>query len=160
MKAIMFGVFAMITNLCLANTVAFVAPNEGFRSNVYTCIAGKKTIGYGFTSESIVSKGKITKAEADQILGNYCVAIGNKIDKLVTVELTDNQKTVLIDFCYQYGSSAFASSTLLKKINAGAPATEIHTEIKKWNKIKSNGKYVISKGLNNRNDRRVALWGV
>ena len=59
-KMILTLVVATLSVVAFANetAVAFIKLNEGFKSEVYTCTAGKKTIGYGFTSKAIVAKGK------------------------------------------------------------------------------------------------------
>lgn len=153
-----------------ANEVAvnFVKHNEGFRSKVYACTAGKPTIGYGFTSKAIVAKGTITEEEADVILREYIESCKKVVRTNVKVQLNANQEAVLIDFIYHFGSGAFKSSTLLKVINAGQ-FDKVPTELSKWVKqkkvrngkvVKVNGKiqYETVQGLVNRANKRIALW--
>ena len=171
MKKIISTIIVVLTiNSTFANEVAvnFVKLNEGFRSTVYTCTAGKRTIGYGFTSNSIVAKGTITKEEATVILRGYVENCKAVVNRLVKVKLNQNQEAVLIDFVYHFGSGAFANSTLLKVINE-SQFDKVPAELSKWVKqkkirnrkvVKVNGKiqYETVQGLVNRANRRIALW--
>ena len=154
-------VVALTTSVAFANELAvkFIKLNEGFRSTVYTCTAGKQTIGYGFTSNSIVAKGTITEAEANDILRGYVENCKAVVNRLVKVKLNRNQEAVLIDFVYHFGSGAFQNSTLLKKLNNGK-YSEVPGELTRWVKCKQNGKVVILKGLVKRANRRVKLWNL
>ena len=172
MKKIALTIVVALSTICgaFANEVAvnFVKLNEGFRSQVYTCSAGKLTIGYGFTSKTIVAKGTITEEEADTILRGYVEACKRIVRNNVRVRLNENQEAVLIDFIYHFGSGAFKNSTLLKVANAGQ-FDKVPAELRKWVKqkkvrngkiVKINGKiqYETVQGLVNRANRRIALW--
>ena len=148
--------------------VSFIKLNEGFRGEVYTCSAGKLTIGYGFTSSKYVAMGTMTEAQADTILRGYIEACKKVVRNNVKVQLNENQEAVLIDFIYHFGSGAFKNSTLLKVINAGQ-FDKVPAELSKWVKqkkvrngkiVKINGKiqYETVQGLVNRANRRIALW--
>ena len=149
-----------------ANKIAFdlIALNEGFRSNVYTCTAGKKTIGYGFTSARLVNKGYISKAEADKVLNDYidqCMRVVHQLD--IKVKLTDNQKAVLCDMVYHFGSGAIMNAKdLLSAINSGN-ANNVKTQLMRWNKQRVRGKdgkitFKVVAGLTNRQSRLAQLW--
>lgn len=172
MKKITLTIIVALSTICgaFANEVAvnFVKQNEGFRSQVYTCSAGKLTIGYGFTSKTIVAKGTITEKEADVILRGYIESCKKVVRTNVKVQLNENQEAVLIDFVYHFGSGSFKNSTLLRVINAGQ-FDKVPAELSKWVKQKKvrNGKivkvdgkvqYETVQGLVNRSNRRIALW--
>ena len=148
-----------------ANKIAFdlIAKNEGFRSNVYKCTAGKETIGYGFTAKQYVSKKFMSKAEADKILETYVDACLKAVDGLdIKVHLTDNQRAVLADMIYHFGSGAINNAKdLLNAINSG-DATRVKSQLMRWVKQKQikNGKvtYVTVAGLVNRQARLAQLW--
>ena len=169
-KTILTLVVATLSIVAFANETAvnFIKLNEGFSETVYTCTAGKKTIGYGFTSKKIVEKGTITKEEATVILRGYVKACKKVVNSAVKVQLTKNQEAVLIDFIYHFGSGSFVNSTMLKHINNGQ-LDKVPAELAKWVKqkkvrngkvVKINGKiqYETVKGLVNRANRRIALW--
>ena len=171
MKQIALTIIVALT-MCsaFANEVAvnFVKLNEGFRSAVYTCTAGKPTIGYGFTSKKYIAMGTMTEAQADTILRGYVEACKKVVRDAVKVRLTENQEAVLIDFVYHFGSGAFKNSTLLKVVNVGQ-FDKVPAELSKWVKqkkirngkiVKINGKiqYETVQGLVNRANRRIELW--
>ena len=108
---------------------------EGWKPSTYVCPAGRKTIGWGFTSPETIRKGTLTRNEADKMLISYIDGLSSYLDGQVQVKLTENQKAALISFIYNVGRGNFESSTLLKKLNkrdfSGAAA-----EFSKWNKSK------------------------
>ena len=116
---------------------------------------GELTIGYGHTSaagEPTVKPGmKITKAEAEAIFKRDIQKYVNDVNRLVTVELTQNQFDALVSFHYNTG--ALGKSTLLKKVNAGQ-FSQVPAEFMKW--VNDNGRMV--PGLVNRRRAEVALW--
>ena len=76
------------------------------------------TIGYGCVEG--VKKGMIwTQEEAEAALRGEMERFEKAVDRLVTVELNQNQYDALCSFSYNVGSGALANSTLLKKLNKG-----------------------------------------
>jgi len=144
-------------------TFDLIARNEGFRSNVYLCSAGKETIGYGFTSKLYTSKKYMSKAEADKILMTYVDSCLRSVDQLkLNAKLTDNQKAVMADMIYHFGSGAIHNANdLINAINSG-DATRVKSQLMRWVKQRQikNGKvtYVTVAGLVNRQARLAQLW--
>lgn len=134
---------------------------EGFRPTVYSCQAGKATIGYGFTDKNLVAKGKMTKDEANNILNVKVLAAGRRIRRLVgeDVELSDGQLAALISLYFNIGDGNFKNSTILKVVRSGqleaAPSA-----IRMWVKYtdKKSGNKLTSKGLVMRRAREIKLW--
>ena len=163
MKQIILIVTLIFSVCAFSNetAVAFVKQNEGFRSKVYMCTAGKPTIGYGFTEKTLIERGVITETAADRVLRMYVASCQTVVYRNVKVKLTENQEAVLIDFVYHFGSKAFYDSTLLKKLNAGK-YDQVPHELRRWVNqktiVKGKVKYVPVKGLVNRANRRIALW--
>ena len=103
---------------------------EGCRLVAYQDSAGIWTIGYGSTIN--VRRGmRVTQQEADSRLefDVETAAIGVRGLKL---NLSQGQFDALVDFAYNLGIGNLKRSTLLKKIKAGAPTTQIQAEFKKW----------------------------
>jgi lysozyme len=73
---------------------------EGFYSNPYSCPAGFKTIGYGFTDKKLVSQSAISKKESSLILENKLRKIEKQVEQIVHVKLSPYQKCALISFTY------------------------------------------------------------
>lgn len=82
---------------------------------------GKKdkwTIGFGCT-EGIYEGLIWTRAQADEAFRKELAKFEAAVNRLVTVELNQNQYDALVSFAYNCGTGALQSSTLLKKLNKG-----------------------------------------
>lgn len=97
---------------------------ESFRADWYLCPANVWTIGYGTTEGSMpgVSRrhmpGPISRPQAENLLKRGLVAYYEPaVETRVHVPLTRNQFSALVSFVYNVGAQAFASSTLLRKLN-------------------------------------------
>lgn len=99
--------------------VALVREFEGCRLDAYRCPAGIPTIGYGATGPDIRMGMKWTQEEADERLAEDLARFAEGVERLVLVDLTDNQFAALVSFAYNVGLGALAGSTLLRELNAG-----------------------------------------
>lgn len=90
---------------------------EGCRLQAYKCPANVWTIGYGHTGSEVQAGLKITQQEAERLLKNDLMVHCNNVEKLVTVQLNQNQFDALVSFEYNIGYNAFKTSTLLKLLN-------------------------------------------
>lgn len=116
--------------------IALIKHFEGFRSKAYLCPAGVWTIGYGTTSG--VRKGQvISESQAESFLKADLAKFEAAVNKSVKVLLTQNQFDALVAFTYNVGAGAFAGSTLLRQINAGAFG-KARENFMKW--VKGGGK--------------------
>ena len=127
---------------------------EGFQSVTYVCPGGVKTIGYGQTDQRLVSKGKITEAEAEKALEDEIVQLNNWIIENHKVKSTYTQRAALISLIYNIGKGAYLKSNLKKCIDAGKPYTTIHKEWSEWRK--AGGK--ILNGLIKRRAAELAVY--
>lgn len=118
-------------------------------------VKGTLTIGYGHTAAAgdptPVEGMKISKVEAERIFDRDIQKFVNNVNSLVKVELTQEQFDALVSFDYNTG--CLATSTLLKRVNAGK-FDQVPTEFMKW--VNDNG--AVSPGLINRRRAEVALW--
>lgn len=126
-----------MTDLKIATN--FVKHWEGFRSAAYQCSAGIWTIGYGTTrywhGEKVAKGQTISQEVAEYELAKHLNEIENDIKDLLTkTNLNENQMAALISFVYNVGLGAFASSTLLVRLDT-KNFTEAANEILKWNKV-------------------------
>lgn len=96
---------------------------------------GKWTIGYGCT-EGVVEGMRWTHAQALEALRQELAKHAEGVARVVTVDLTQEQFDALTLFSYNVGAAALASSTLLRKLNAGDLAGAA-PEFDKW--VNSNG---------------------
>lgn len=108
---------------------------EGLKLTAYLCPAGIPTIGYGTTkglTRADVGRKKISQPEADRLLQQDLVRFESAVKRLVKVPLTPNQFGALVSWTYNLGEGNLAKSTLLKRINAKAPMTDIERSWIQW----------------------------
>jgi lysozyme len=132
--------------------LALIKRFEGERLSSYQDQAGIWTIGWGSTYnhdlKTRVQKGDvIDKETALRWLRLDAASFADNVKKVVKVPINQNQLDSLTSFSYNVGNSAFVNSTLLRKLNQGAPLQEVAAEFAKWNKVTINGEKVVSNGL-------------
>lgn len=132
---------------------------EGLSLKPYLCSANVPTIGYGTTyyengTKVTMHDAVITKERAFDLLKTNADRFATKVSNLVHKPITQNQFNSLVSFAYNVGSGAFASSTLLKKINVNPNDASIKYEFLKWNKA---GGRVVN-GLTTRRQKEAELY--
>lgn len=99
--------------------VALVREFEGCRLDAYRCPAGMPTIGYGATGPDIRMGMVWTQEQADARLVEDLARFADGVERLVEVDLSDNQFAAIVSFAFNVGLGALRDSTLLRKLNAG-----------------------------------------
>lgn len=125
---------------------------EGVRYEPYRDVAGVLTVCYGHTGKDIIQGKRYTQQECDALLQNDFIKTQQRVDALIKVPLDDYTKAALYSFAFNVGTTAFARSTLLKKLNAGDRAGACE-EMKRW--IYAGGK--VWRGLVSRREAESAL---
>jgi lysozyme len=105
--------------------IDFVKSFEGYHRRLpngdcvaYLCPANVVTIGYGCTEG--IKRGMVwTHAQALQALENELSKFEAAVNRLVTVEINQNEFDALVSFAYNCGEGALARSSILKQLNAG-----------------------------------------
>lgn len=97
--------------------VALIKEFEGLRLTAYDDGAGIITIGYGHTGD-VEPDDVITPEGAERLLREDLQEAEDAVAQLVTVPLNANQHAALVSFVFNCGYGNFASSTLLRKLNA------------------------------------------
>ena len=105
---------------------------EGLRLTAYKDSVGVPTIGYGHT-RGVAMGMTCTQEQAEQWLQEDVQIAVDAVNRLVTVELTQNQFDALVDFTFNLGVGSLQRSTLLKLLNAGNYSGAAG-EFAKWNK--------------------------
>lgn len=107
--------------------VEFIADFEGYHRalpngdcTTYYCPAGVLTIGYGCT-EGIRAGEVWTKKQALNRFRQELAKHEAAVNRVVTVDMTQNQFDALVSFSYNLGTGALASSSIVKQLNAGKP---------------------------------------
>ncbi len=110
---------------------------EGFRSEAYLCPAAVPTIGYGSTrtfdgSRVTLHHPTIDEADAEKLLLREVGHCQKSVDRLIRVELNENEHSSLQSFVYNLGSGRLQSSTLRSLLNRNAPREQVADEFPKW----------------------------
>ena len=99
--------------------LALIREFEGCRLDAYLCPAGIPTIGYGATGPDIRMGMVWTQEQADARLVEDLARFADGVERLVEVDLSDNQFAAIVSFAFNVGLGALRDSTLLRKLNAG-----------------------------------------
>ena len=110
----------------ICNEIGFqiIKTFEGFRSSPYRCSAGVPTIGFGstrgFDNRPIpMDMESIDENEAEDLLRRDIKKAERSVERLIKVELNENEFSALCSFVYNLGSGNLQSSTLRAKLNRG-----------------------------------------
>ncbi|KAF1032974.1 MAG: Lysozyme RrrD [Pseudomonas sp.] len=110
LTASMFGVLGMAGVL--------VSKFEGRSLVAYLDPVGIPTICYGSTAGVKLGQTK-TAEQCEQLLAGELGKACSDVERLVRVPLPASRHAALCSFVYNAGPTAFQSSTLLRKLNAG-----------------------------------------
>lgn len=139
--------------------------SEALKLKAYLDSAGIWTIGVGSTryfdkpGAPRVQKGDVITEEYALFLMRYEISrMWAQMEQAIRVPLEQWQVDALISFAYNVGVGAFLRSTLLVKLNAG-DFEGAEAEFPRWNKETVNGVKQVSKGLNNRRQVEVDMFG-
>lgn len=133
----------------------FIKDYEGLRLKAYKVLDSEKhyTIGYGHYGSDVRFGQTITKAKADELFKKDVKRFENAVNRLVKVDINQNQFDALVSFAYNVGEGALQDSTLLSKLNRG-DFKGASAEFPRWNK--SGGKVLA--GLTKRRAKERALF--
>lgn len=105
--------------IAIAGTlVAWFEPGPD-RGRPYVDPVGVLTVCDGHTGSDIDPKRRYTDAECDALTRADLATADAAVRRLVRVPLNDWQRAALIDFTYNVGAGNLATSTLLRRLNAG-----------------------------------------
>lgn len=101
----------------------------------YRCPAGVLTIGYGSTGTHVKEGMVIGERAANALLDAQMLGAASRAVSLAPILANENtgRAAAIADFVFNLGPTAFAASTLRKRIVAGDWERAV-TEIKRWNK--------------------------
>jgi lysozyme len=97
--------------------LALIESFEGLRLTSYLDQNGIATVGYGHTAGVKLGES-ITQSVAETYLYEDLRTAVQAVNRLVKVALTQNQFDALCSFVFNVGQGNFASSTLLRDLNA------------------------------------------
>jgi lysozyme len=140
-----------------AAALALLMALEGFSALPYPDIGGVWTNGFGNTEGVTQHTPPVTREQAKQDLEQGVAKRAAVVDRCLRVPVTQNQYDALALWAYNVGTTAACGSTLMRRLNAGAPPHVWCAELLKWNKVRQAGRLVPSKGLTNRRKAEFAL---
>lgn len=140
---------------------------EGKKNEIYLDASGYPTIGVGhlltkdeLSSNTIIIDGirvdysfGLTNKQIERLLIQDLKKIEDTVNKLIIVDINQNQYDSIIIFVFNIGINAFKTSTFLKLLNT-KKFEQLPYQFSRWNK--SGGK--ILKGLINRREKEVQLF--
>jgi lysozyme len=126
---------------------------EGRRHKAYKCPAGKWTCGIGHVGPDVGPETVWSDEEIDERFSADLRKFEIGVNKLVLVPITQPSFDACVSIAYNTGLSALASSTLLRKLNAGDQAGAAN-EFLRWDKVA--GKPVV--GLTRRRRAEMAMF--
>lgn len=142
----------------LKPAVAIIKEFEGLYLKAYKDPVGIPTIGWGTikypNGEKVKMGDTINAAQAEAYLLHEMHGFVSQVERLVKVQISNNAFCALVSFCYNLGAGALEKSTLLRKLNAGEPKTEVALEFMKW--VNAGGKPL--KGLVRRREAEKDLF--
>lgn len=100
--------------------IEFICVSEGFSAQEYLCEAGARTIGFGHLvrANEDFSAG-ISREAAKMLLLSDLKTYEACVNQNVRVPVTQSQYNALVSLCYNIGTKAFGTSTLVKELNSG-----------------------------------------
>lgn len=132
----------------------FLKTVEGFSATAYSDVAGKSTIGYGFTSKAMIGKGRISEREASAELSRLCRAISARLRaELGRQKLTVSEEAAVISFIYNVGWENFRSSTMCRLLKEGKRGSVVAAEFARWVYVTKGNRKVVCKGLKIRREK-------
>lgn len=129
----------------LGGGLAIIKPWEGKVNVGYADVVGIPTDCYGNTHGARIGVYR-TDAECELMLNNEVKAVVQGLGRCVTREVQPNEAAALISVAYNAGTGAICKSSMVRRLNAGEPASGWCQELLRWNKAK--GRVVL--GLSNR----------
>ena len=131
---------------------ALIKKFEGCELESYRCSADVSTIGFGHT-KGVSDGDSCTQDEADQMLTEDLEEFEGYVDKLVTLDLEQNQFDALVAWTFNLGPTNLKSSTMLQVLNEGKKS-EVPFQMKRWNKAGGN----VLQGFVRRREAEALLW--
>ena len=133
--------------------LAFIGTSEGKRNVGYYDAVGVPTSCVGHTGPDVKVGKFYSDAMCDDLLRKDTAVAQRDVQRLVTAKVTQEQYDALVSFTFNLGGPNLASSTLLKKINAG-DCLGAAKEFPRWNRAKG----IVLPGLTTRRNAEAHMW--
>ncbi|WP_293935424.1 lysozyme [Iodobacter sp.] len=110
-----------VASSILGAAIALIGYYEGYKPKAYLDPINIPTICYGHTGKDVFIGLTKTKTECDELLSDDVKIAQKAVERLYrgVDPLPDETAAAMISFTYNMGQGALATSTMLKKLNAG-----------------------------------------
>jgi lysozyme len=145
-----------MTNAISANGLALIQELEGFQAEPKQLPTGGWVVGHSHVR--VTEPGDaVNENEARDLLAGDVAPIENLVNALVTQPLTQTQFDALVSFAFSVGPDAFATSQVLRRVNAGDYVSAA-CAMDAWRKSEVSGELVIIDALVRRRTAEKALF--
>lgn len=120
--------------------------HEGVRYTPYRDTGGIWTVCRGITGSDVVKDKRYTESECGALERKHLAIAAAGVTRVIKVPLNDWQRAALVDFAFNLGEPALASSTMARMFNARdyvGGCTQLH----RWVKGRVKGELVTLGGL-------------
>lgn len=116
----------------IALCVPLVATYEGTVLHRHADPIGIPSICMGETDKAVVMMERLSTAQCTAVLGASLMQHAQDVAVCVNRETKPHEAAAILSWSYNVGAGAACSSTLIRKLNAGAPPIEWCAELKRW----------------------------
>jgi lysozyme len=146
-----------MTRIVNAAALKIAEESEGCELIGYRDPVGRPTAGHGHTGPEVKIGQVYSQTQADAWLATDMAAAAAAVERLVKVDLSDNQFSALAEFTFNVGAGNLAGSTLLRRLNGGDYAA-VPAQLMRWTKARVDGRETVLPGLVARRAREAALF--
>jgi lysozyme len=107
---------------------------EGCRLQAYRDSTGVWTVGFGCTGRDVVKGTVWTQEQADSEFKQHLEEVSRVVDKLVKVDVNENQFSALVSLAYNIGVGNLEKSKLMTDLNHYDNRIWAANEFPKWDK--------------------------
>jgi len=144
-----------------ASAIAIASPlvvyYEGVVPHTYIDPVGVPTACTGHTGPDIAPGQTFTTDTCKALLAADLREAYAAVEQCVRVPLKTNEAAALVSFTFNVGGRAFCGSTMLRMINAGAPATTWCHQLTRWTHATRLGMTIELPGLVKRRDSELSM---
>jgi lysozyme len=105
---------------------------EGVKTEAYIDPVGIPTVCIGQTGPHIRMGQRFSEQECFAMLDAELRAKAAQLDRCVSAPLAPHEAAAVLDLAYNVGVSAVCRSTMVRQINAGAPASTWCRQLDRW----------------------------
>lgn len=131
---------------------------ESLRLESYRDIRGTWTIGWGSTGRGNYPH-RITSVQAEKFFRQDLESVAGALNQMITTDVSQSEFDALASWVFNIGPTKAKTSTLIRKLNAGAERSQVAIQFLRWCwATLESGEKVKVKGLVNRREAERQLF--